>query len=382
MFPIRFPLTELISLTLWVRFNCFESAPIFRHTERCEATEQFVRVTGLTIVFASLLIIFAPSSAAIESIGVPSYTTDDWFEYEGYTEQLVASLTNHWEAEDDFRGVEVTTREELRVTQQGNENCNILSWNGDCNKAKITHLVNFTVDWMENSTNYDNDTLNMSVSYSGTHWKSRGTAGWEKLEANTLTITQFSGGGENNFLEHEINEVILTRRVGDFPENVKIGESWDIEKTIEITGVERTRENLGVWDENEYNHSTTSQVLNQVIGERVIRYGVANEKSHDTLAVERIDLGSNITTIDCFIVDGFLAHTETWNNGTLELSATLSEFRYYVNEPHEITSYSNWLFPTVFVCLLLIVVLGVGATWFGLSSVPKTRIENEDDDEN
>ena len=189
-------------------------------------------------------------------------------------------------------------------------------------------------------------------------------------------------GSEMCIRDSEINEVILTRRVGDFPENVKIGESWDIEKTIEITGVERTRENLGVWDENEYNHSTTSQVLNQVIGERVIRYGVANEKSHDTLAVERIDLGSNITTIDCFIVDGFLAHTETWNNGTLELSATLSEFRYYVNEPHEITSYSNWLFPTVFVCLLLIVVLGVGATWFGLSSVPKTRIENEDDDEN
>ncbi len=125
MFPIRFPLTELISLTLWVRFNCFESAPIFRHTERCEATEQFVRVTGLTIVFASLLIIFAPSSAAIESIGVPSYTTDDWFEYEGYTERLGASLTNHWDAGDGVLGVEVGTREDLRGTQQGMEYCNL-----------------------------------------------------------------------------------------------------------------------------------------------------------------------------------------------------------------------------------------------------------------
>ena len=337
-----------------------------------------MRTSRLTTIIASLLIIILPSSAAVESIGEPTYTTDDWFEYEGYTEQLVASLTDHWESEDDFLGVEVTAREELRVTQLGSEHCTILSWSGDCTKAKITHLVNFTVDWMENTTNYDNDTLNMSISYIATHWKSRGTAGWEKLDADTLTVTQFSGGGEDNYLEHEASEVILTRRVGEFPETIKIGESWDVEKTIEITGVERTRENRGVWEENEYNHSTTSQVLNQVIDERVIRHGIANEKSHDTLAVQRIDLGSNVTTIDCFNVDGFLAHTETWNDGTLELSATLSDFRYYVNEPHETTSYSNWLFPTVFVCLLLIAVLGVGATWFGLSTVPKTRIEKDD----
>ena len=118
-----------------------------------------------------------------------------------------------------------------------------------------------------------------------------------------------------------------------------------------------------------------------MIGERVIYYGVASEKSHDTLTVERVDLGNNVTTIDCFIADGFLAHTETWNNGSLELSATLTDFRYYVNEPHETTSYSNWLFPTIFVCLLLIAVLGAGAAWFGLSTIPKTRLESEGEEE-
>ena len=342
---------------------------------------QRVRASRLTIIFAALLLLITPSTGAVESIGEPSYTTDDWFEYDGYTEQLVASLTDHWESEDDFLGVEVTEREELRVTQLGSEHCTILSWSGDCAKAQITHLVNFTVDWMENTTNFENDTLNMSISYTGTHWKSRGTAGWEKLDATTLTVTQFSGGGENNYLEHEVSEVTLTRRVGEFPESIRIGESWDVEKSIEITGVERNRENMGIWDENEYNHSTTSQVLNQVIGERVIYYGVASEKSHDTLTVERVDLGNNVTTIDCFIADGFLAHTETWNNGSLELSATLTDFRYYVNEPHETTSYSNWLFPTIFVCLLLIAVLGAGAAWFGLSTIPKTRLESEGEEE-
>ena len=342
---------------------------------------QRVRASRLTIIFAALLFLITPSTGAVESIGEPSYTTDDWFEYDGYTEQLVASLTEHWESEDDFLGVEVTEREELRVTQLGSQHCTILSWSGDCTKAQITHLVNFTVDWMENTTNYDNDTLNMSITYTGTHWKSRGTAGWEKLDATTLTVTQFSGGGEDNYLEHEASEVTLTRRIGEFPESIRIGESWDVEKSIEITGVERTRENRGLWDENEYNHSTTSQVLNQVIGERVIYYGVASEKSHDTLTVERVDLGNNVTTVDCFIVDGFLAHTETWNNGALELSATLTDFRYYVNEPHETTSYSNWLFPTIFVCLLLIAVLAAGAAWFGLSAIPKTRIEYEGEEE-
>ena len=337
-----------------------------------------MRTSRLTTLFATLLLLSIPSACAVEKIGEPSYTTDDWFEYEGHTEQLLADLTEQWSSEEKFLGVQVTEREELRVTQLGNEGCTILSWNGDCVKARITHLVNFTLDWKENTTNYDNDTLNMSVSFSGTHWKSRGSAGWEKLDSRTITITQFSGGGEDNFLEHEVNEVTLIRRVGEFPESIKIGEIWDVEKTIEITGTERTRENLGVWQENDYNFSTTSQVLYQVVGERIIHYGVANEKTHDTLAVQRVDLGNNETTIDCYNGDGFLAHSETWLDGTLVLSATLSDFRYYINEPHETTSTSNWLLPSILICLLMLVVIGAGATWFGLSTVPKTRIELDD----
>ena len=329
------------------------------------------------LLLAALFVISLPTALAIESIGEPEYTTDDWFQYQGYTEQLVNQLSDAWQDEQNFEGITLTTREELRVTQLGTESCTILTWSGDCVKARMTHLVNFTVDWQDNTTNYENDTLNMSIYYTATHWKSRGTAGWEKLDTTTLTITQFSGGGEDNFLEHELQEVALTRRIGTFPETIQIGELWDVEKTVQVSGLERTRENRGLWTENEYNRSTVTQLSYQVLGERGVYYGVDNTKLHDTLAIQRVDLGNNTTTIDFFREEGFLAHTETWQNGTLLLSATLTDFRYYVNEPHASTMSTNWLLPTVLTCMVVLVVIGIGAAWFGISAVPKTRIEPE-----
>ena len=342
------------------------------------ALNRLMRTSRQALLLAALFVISLPTALAIESIGEPEYTTDDWFQYQGYTEQLVNQLSDAWQDEQNFEGITLTTREELRVTQLGTESCTILTWSGDCVKARMTHLVNFTVDWQDNTTNYENDTLNMSISYTATHWKSRGTAGWEKLDTTTLTITQFSGGGEDNFLEHELQEVALTRRIGTFPETIQIGELWDVEKTVQVSGLERTRENRGLWTENEYNRSTVTQLSYQVLGERGVYYGVDNTKLHDTLAIQRVDLGNNTTTIDFFREEGFLAHTETWQNGTLLLSATLTEFRYYVNEPHSSTMSTNWLLPTVLTCMVVLVVIGIGAAWFGISAVPKTRIEPDD----
>ena len=339
------------------------------------ALNRLMGTSRQALLLAALFVISLPTALAIESIGEPEYTTDDWFQYQGYTEQLVNQLSDAWQDEQNFEGITLTTREELRVTQLGTESCTILTWSGDCVKARMTHLVNFTVDWQDNTTNYENDTLNMSISYTATHWKSRGTAGWEKLDTTTLTITQFSGGGEDNFLEHELQEVALTRRIGTFPETIQIGELWDVEKTVQISGLERTRENRGLWTENEYNRSTVTQLSYQVLGERGVYYGVDNTKLHDTLAIQRVDLGNNTTTIDFFREEGFLAHTETWQNGTLLLSATLTDFRYYVNEPHSSTMSTNWLLPTVLTCMVVLVVIGIGAAWFGISAVPKTRIE-------
>lgn len=342
------------------------------------ALNRLMGTSRQALLLAALFVISLPTALAIESIGEPEYTTDDWFQYQGYTEQLVNQLSDAWQDEQNFEGITLTTREELRVTQLGTESCTILTWSGDCVKARMTHLVNFTVDWQDNTTNYENDTLNMSISYTATHWKSRGTAGWEKLDTTTLTITQFSGGGEDNFLEHELQEVALTRRIGTFPETIQIGELWDVEKTVQVSGLERTRENRGLWTENEYNRSTVTQLSYQVLGERGVYYGVDNTKLHDTLAIQRVDLGNNTTTIDFFREEGFLAHTETWQNGTLLLSATLTDFRYYVNEPHSSTMSTNWLLPTVLTCMVVLVVIGIGAAWFGISAVPKTRIEPDD----
>jgi hypothetical protein len=84
-------------------------------------------------------------------------------------------------------------------------------------------------------------------------------------------------------------------------------------------------------------------------------------------------LGDNTTTIDFFREEGFLAHTETWQNGTLSLSATLTAYRYYIDEPHASTVSANSVMPILLTCLAVLVVLGAGAAWYGLSTVPKVK---------
>ncbi len=331
---------------------------------------------GRNAFICLLIILFIPLPhvSAIEMVSNPDYTPDDWFVYEGYSESLTAKLREQWEGEENFEGVTLNDVEELRVTHKGNEVCTILSWSGDCIKAEISHTVNISVGWQANTTNYDNDTLNMSITHYATHWQARGTAGWEKLDSVTSTTTTFSGGGEENLLEHELREVKLVERVGHFPVRVELGGIWDVEERVEVSGTERVRENHGLWSEREYNHSNVTQVAFRVLGERDVHYGDLNEKRHDTLAVERVDLSDNTTTVDFFRSEGFLARTERWHNGTLTLSATLVDYRYYVTEPHDANESTNSLMPILLACFAVLVVIGIGATRFGLSMVPKPRM--------
>ncbi len=336
---------------------------------------------GWSLVVTAMLTLLAitPIIQAVESIGEPSYTNGDEFVYVGHTAALLNDLNEQWKDEEGFEGVTIDEVEEFTVTQRGSESCNILDWSGDCTKAIIEHTVNMTVSWENGSTNYDNDSLQMSVIYEATHWKSRGTPGWEKLDSSTKTTTIFSGGGEDNLLEHELNVVQLTKRVGDFPATVRVGEAWDVEERSESTGVERNRENRGVWTEAQFNYSEVTQVSYKVIGEGVILYGIANEKTHDVLSVERVDLGNNVTTIDHFVESGYLAKTETWQNGTLTLSATLTEHRYYVNEPHDVSTSSNWIIPTMLICLLFVGLIAAGAGYAAVNTAAKTRVETHEE---
>ncbi len=358
-----------------MRRNGFESASFPRHADNPRYFDKTVRRGVLCSTVVAILLITPIPASAIQTLGEPSYTVDDWFEYDGYTESIVDQMTEQWQSLEYFNSTQITHIENLRVTQLGGEYCTIITWSGDCTKARITHMVNFTLNFETNSTNYDNDTMNMSVSYSATHWKSRGSLGWEKLDTTVLTITQFSGGGEDNYLEDETNEIILVERIGDFPSSITIGDVWDVEERSETSGELRQRENRGIWSTQEYNRSETDQMVFHASSEATVHYGVANSKSHNTIILERTNLGENITHKDFFVSDGYLAHTEIWDNGTLILSATLTDYRYYVNEPHSSSESANSLAPILIACFSVIIILGLGATWFGLSSVPKTRAE-------
>lgn len=330
------------------------------------------RLTIAATIATLLLLLPAPALAAT-FIGEPTYNVDDWFEYEGYTEALVLNLAAEWDSDSDFEGVVVTDQQAMKVTQLGSETCQILDWDGGCTIAQLTYLVNVTLSWAENSTQYVNDTLNMSISYDATHYKARSNAGWEKLDATTLTETRFSGGGEDNFLEQELRVVTLIRRVGDWPDRIELGSAWDVEETETVSITTRTRENRALWSESVSNFSSTEQVAYRATGESLVHYGIANEKDHDTLVIERTYLTENITHRDYFRHEGFLARTETWRNETLTLSATLVDYRYYETEPHAYTSTSNWLLPTLFVGLLTIGVIGAGAAYLTFTSVPKSQ---------
>lgn len=387
---ITSPFTETMLLTLWVPPSRFESDPIRRHAEigipvhspmreghlfRSDPSSRppAPRWQVVTATIATLLLLLPTPALAATSIGEPTYHEDDWFEYEGYTEALVFDLAAEWSSDEDFEGVAVTSQEAMRVTQLGSENCQILDWDGGCTKAQLTYLVNITLSWATNTTQYENDTLNMSISYDATHWKARSNAGWERLDATTLTETRFSGGGEDNFLEEELRVVTLTERVGDWPDLINLTSSWDLEETLTITATTRTRENRGLWSESVSNLSSTGQVAYRATEERLVHYGMANEKDHDTLVIERSSLADNITHRDHFRSEGFLARTETWQNETLLLSATLVDYRYYETEEHSYTSTSNWLLPALLVGLLALGLIGAGAAYFTLSKIPMPK---------
>jgi|GEM_PF-1083556 hypothetical protein len=375
-----------MTLTLWVTPSRFESDPIRRHAEIGAHLHSFMR-RGLTLAatIAALVLLLPTSSLAATTINDPIFNVDDWFEYEGYTDELVFSLAAQWDSDDDFEGLSVTDQNMMRVTQLGNENCRILDWDGGCIKAQLTYLVNMTLNWQENTTQYVNDTLNMSISYDAIHYKANSNAGWEKLDATTLTETRFSGGGEDNLLEQESRVITLTERVGDWPNKIGINSTWDIEETQTISTTTKTRENRGLWSESVSNFSRTEQVVYRATGESLVHYGVANERDHDTLVIERTYLTENITHRDYFRSEGFLARTETWDDGNLVLSATLVDYRYYETEPHSYTSSSNWLLPALFVGLLTLGVIGAGAAYFTLSNVPSPQTllarSSEDDSE-
>lgn len=327
-----------------------------------------------------LLMLPLPSVAADSfRLEEPIYHNGDEFVYEGHNAELLSRLRSTWEDDGDLLSVDVTAAEELTVEHLGSEWCSILGWSGDCDRARVSHSVNVTITWMENTTSFTNDTVNLSIVYTADHWEARGTHRYEKLAAVTATETNFSGGGEDNLLEHELRETTQTERIGDWPSVVELGSSWDVEMTESLNVTERTRENNGPWSESWRDEVSTQQVAYQTVNLSTVHYGIANEKSHDTIVIRRDHLGDNLTFFDHFREEGFLARTEMYDGDTLMLSITLVEYTYYETEPHSVTSTSNWLLPTIIVGLVVLAIIAIGSAFAVVSIVPKVRNPEPDE---
>ncbi len=333
----------------------------------------------LALLLALLLFPLPTATAASFRLDEPIYHNGDEFVYEGYTAELLNRLRSTWEDEGDLLSVEVTASEELTVSHLGSEGCSILGWSGDCDRARISHSVNVTITWVENTTAFTNDTLNMSIVHTADHWKARGTHRYEKLASVTHTETYFSGGGEDNVLEHEFRVTTQTERVGDWPDVVEVGSSWDVEMTETSNVTERTRENKGPWAESWRDEVSTQQVAYRALNLTTVHYGVVNEKSHDTIIIRRDHLGDNLTFHDHFREEGFLARTEMYDGETLLLSTTLVEYNYYETEPHSLTSSSNWMLPTIIVGLVVLAIIAAGAAFAVVSSAPRARNPEQDE---
>ncbi len=333
----------------------------------------------LALLLALLLFPLPTATAASFRLDEPIYHDGDEFVYEGYTAELLNRLRTAWENEGDLLSVAVTASEELTVSHLGSEGCSILGWSGDCDRARTSHSVNVTITWVENTTAFTNDTLNMSIVHTADHWKARGTHRYEKLAAVTNTETSFSGGGEDNVLEHDLRESTETERVGDWPDVVEVGSSWDVEMTETSNVTERTRENKGPWTESWRDEVSTQQVAYRALNLTTVHYGAANEKSHDTIIIRRDHLGDNLTFLDHFREEGFLARTEMYEGETLLLSTTLVEYSYYESEPHSVTSTSNWLLPAIIVGLVIMAIIAAGAAFAVVSSVPRARNPEQDE---
>ena len=282
----------------------------------------------LVAVLAIALLI--PSTVAGMTITQPSYNTGDWFEYDGWTAAVFSQYESQMASEsEDFSHLNLVEEVPMRMSIEESETISLGGQDSNCRVSLVEHSVNMTVHFTEDSTDYDNDTMTLNVTTTIEVWMPTGASAFEKRVETIYLETWFSGGGEDNYLENRLVTEEIIERDGLWPSGIQVGDEWDFSETISRTSVVEQRINRALWNEtSRVTEDLARQVTWTATEETTISTGEDNLDNTPTMRMEQQIVGESQTSIDWYHEEGFLVKTQHFVNGTLVLSATLTDHKY------------------------------------------------------
>ena len=274
--------------------------------------------------------LLAPTASAAMTITQPSYTTGDWFEYDGWTAAVFAEYEAQMEAEsEDFDHLSVVEEVPMRLTIEASESISLGGQSTNCRVSIIEHALNMTVHFTDGSTDYENDTMTINVTTTIEVWMPTGASAFEKRVETVFLENWFSGGGEDNYIETRLITEEVIERNGLWPSEINVGDEWDFSETISRTTTTEERINRALWNEtSRVSEDLARQVTWTAIEETNVSTGDANQEMTPTMLMEQQIVGESRTSMDWYHEEGYLVKTQHYVNGTLVLSATLSDYKY------------------------------------------------------
>ena len=282
------------------------------------------------LVALMVLGLLAPTASATMTISQPNYSTGDWFEYDGWTAAVFAEYEDQMEVDSpDFDHLSLSEEVPMRLTIEESESISLGGQSTPCRVSLVEHSVNMTVHFTDGSTEYENDTMTLNVTTTIQVWMPTGASAFEKRVETIFLETWFSGGGEDNYIETRLTTVEIIERDGLWPSAIDVGDEWDFSETISRTTTTEERINRALWNET---HSVSEDLSRQVTWtaaeENVISTGETNGENTLTMRMEQQIVGESRTSTDWYHEEGYLVKTQHFVNGTLVLSATLTDHQY------------------------------------------------------
>ena len=274
--------------------------------------------------------LLASTASASMTITQPNYTTGDWFEYDGWTAAVFAEYEAQMEAEsEDFDHLSIVEEVPMRLTIEASESISLGGQSTNCRVSIIEHALNMTVHFTDGSTDYENDTMTINVTTTIEVWMPTGASAFEKRVETVFLENWFSGGGEDNYIETRLITEEVIERNGLWPSEINVGDEWDFSETISRTTTTEERINRALWNEtSRVSEDLARQVTWTAIEETNVSTGDANQEMTPTMRMEQQIVGESRTSMDWYHEEGYLVKTQHYVNGTLVLSATLSDYKY------------------------------------------------------
>ena len=283
----------------------------------------------LLVVFV-VACMLAPSAAADMTITQPNYSSGDWFEYDGWTASVFAEYESQMEAESpDFDRLNLVEEAPMRMTILDDETIALGGQDTNCRVSLVEHSANMTVHFTDGSTNYLNDTMTLNVTTNIQVWIPTGASAFEKRVETINLETWFSGGGEDNYIESQLITEEIIERGGLWPSGIEVGDDWDFSETISRTTIAKERINRALWNEtSRVSEDLVRQVTWTAVEETIISTGETNGENTPTIKIQQHIVGEERNSTNWYHEQGFLVKTQHFVNGTLILSATLTDRNY------------------------------------------------------